>query len=141
VIVSRETWIGLLALVLSIGSMATDHLLGSDPGLEDPPAFLIGAGASIVLVVVVFGVVVPRAKRAGAERCARVGLVCSLLALLSVAVAWLVPPYVLAAGGIALGLRGREGELKRRATIAIVVGSLAAVLGLVVADTGTGDED
>ena len=60
--VSRETWIGLLALVLSIGSMATDHLLGSDPGLEDPPAFLIGAGASIVVAIVVFGVVVPRAS-------------------------------------------------------------------------------
>ena len=66
---------------------------------------------------------------------------CSVLAFLSVAIAWLVPPYVLAAGGVALGLRGRESERRRRATIAIVVGALAAVLGLVVADTGTGDED
>jgi hypothetical protein len=139
--VSRETRIGLLALLLSIGSMATDHLLGSDPGLEDPGAFLVGAGASIVLAIVVFGAVVPRAKRAGAERCARVGLWCSVLAFLSVAVAWLVPPYVLAAGGIALGLRGRESQRRRRATVAIIVGLLAAVLGLLVADTGTGDDD
>jgi hypothetical protein len=138
---SRETWIGLVALALSITLMATDHLLGDDPGLEDPPAFLIGAGASLVLFLVVFGLVVPRAKRRGPEHSATVGLVCSVLAVLGVAIAWLVPPYVLAGGAIALGLLGRAGPLKRRATVAIALGTLAVVLGLLVADTGASDDD
>jgi hypothetical protein len=138
--VSRETWIGIVALGVSIAVMATDHLVGSDPGLEDPPAFLIGAGVSLILAIVVFGIVVPRAKRDGPERSAGAGLVCGVIAVLSVAVAWLVPPFVLAGAAIALGVLGRSGQRKRRATVAIALGTLAAVLGLLVADTGA-DED
>jgi hypothetical protein len=138
---SRETWIGLVALALSVALMATDHLVGDDPGLEDPAAFAIGAGASLVLFGVVFGAVVPRAKRGGSERSAKVGLVLGVLAVLSVGIAWLVPPYVLGAGAIVLGLLGRADQRKRRATAAIVLGTLAVVLGFLVADTGAGDED
>jgi hypothetical protein len=42
--------------------MAVDHLVGDDPGLEDPPAFLISAALVQVIAVLPFGRVVPRAR-------------------------------------------------------------------------------
>jgi hypothetical protein len=34
--VSRETAIGIAATVVALVAMVFDHLLGDDPGLEDP---------------------------------------------------------------------------------------------------------
>ena len=45
--ISRETGIGVAVSALTVGAMAIDHLVGTDdepgddPGLADPPAFLI----------------------------------------------------------------------------------------------------
>ena len=36
-------------VALGIAAMAVDHLLGDDPGLEDPPAFLISAAVILVI--------------------------------------------------------------------------------------------
>jgi hypothetical protein len=47
---SRETLVGVAATALAVAAMAVDHLLGDDPGLEDPPAFgSTGAYASVAV--------------------------------------------------------------------------------------------
>ena len=43
--------------------MAVDHLLGDDPGLEDPPTFLISAAIILVIATLLFGLVGGRAIR------------------------------------------------------------------------------
>ncbi len=112
--------------------MAVDHLLGEDPGLEDPPAFLIASGISIALAAVVFGVVVPR-TRAGSsalEHAASRGFACSALAFIALPVLlWLGVPFVLAGGGVALGRIGRQGPRKRLAVAALGLGAIVLVLG------------
>ena len=108
--------------------MAVDHLLGDDPGLEDPPTLLLCCGLTLALAAVVFGRVVPRARAGDRRRAARHGLACSVLALVpGVAALWLGLPFVLAGGGIALGLRARGTG--RAATAAIVIGGLVLLLG------------
>jgi hypothetical protein len=42
---------------------------------------------------------------------------------------WLGVPFVLGAGGVALGLVGLEGERRRLATAAAILGGLVVVLG------------
>jgi hypothetical protein len=36
-------------VALGLAAMAVDHLLGDDPGLEDPPMFLISAAVILVI--------------------------------------------------------------------------------------------
>jgi hypothetical protein len=110
--------------MVAISAMAADHLLGDDPGLEDPPAFLVASGVCVLLALVLFGVVIPRTPP---TRAARRGFVSSLLALMSIPLAFLGFFFVLAAGGIALGRIG-QGRL---ATAAIAIGSLIVLLGTV----------
>lgn len=129
---SRETLIGIGATAVAVAAMAVDHLMGDDPGLEDPGAFLVAAGLSLGLAAFLFGRVVPRAKAATApaERAARDGLICSALAIVpGIATLWLGLPFVLAGGGLALGLRARREKPSPRATAAVVVGGLVLVGG------------
>jgi hypothetical protein len=126
--VSRETLIGLAAITLAV-----DHLIGSDPGLEDPVAFVITVSLSLALWGVLFGRVIPRTKTATnpGETAATRGLVCSLLALFpGVPTMFVGLPFVLSAGAIALGLLGRDSSKSGRARAAIVIGSLVLALAL-----------
>ena len=133
--ISRDAWIGLGVTALAIVAMAFDHLIGDDPGLEDPPAFLISSGLSVAFAVIVFLLVIPRvvAGPKPAERAAKYGIVFSALAVVpGLGLSWLGLPFVLA-----LGLVGRPGPPRRLAAVAIVVGLLALVLNVVaVADSG-----
>ncbi len=130
---SRETRIGMAAAGLAVGAMAVDHLLedgGAVPA--DLPAFAIASVLSLAVAALVFGRVVPRAKASadGAERQAKAGIACSLLAVLAVPTAlWLGLPFVLGGGGVALGLLGRHGERRRLADAAVALGALVLLLG------------
>jgi hypothetical protein len=74
---SQEAGIGVGATALSTFAMGVDHLMGDDPGLEDPPMFLIASGLSLGLAALVFGRIIPRANAAAApaERAAGDGLI------------------------------------------------------------------
>jgi len=138
--ISRETAIGLVAITLAVITMAVDHLIGSDPGLEDPVAFVVTVSLSVALWIVVFGRVVPRAKQAP-EQAAKTGFVCSLLAVFpGVPTLFVGLPFILSAGAIALGLVGRGSRQGRLATAAIVIGSAVLVLALWYLGSGVGLE-
>lgn len=129
-LVSRETWIGLGVTALALAAMVVDHLIGDDPGLEDPPTFMVASGLSLALAAFVFGRVVPQASAASAKRAARDGLACSVLAVVpGIATLWLGLPFVLAGGGLALGLRARRQERGHRATAAVAIGALVLLVG------------
>ena len=122
---------------LAIVAMAFDHLIDVEEGFPaDPPAFLIAVGLVLVVAVIVFGIVVPRAKQgpSPAERAAKRGFVCGVLAVPSISLIWLGIPFVVAGGAIALGLLGRSSERRRLATAAIVLGSLVLVVSTAFTD-------
>ena len=128
---SREAVIAVAVSALAVAAMAVDHLLGDDPGLEDPPAFLIASVLSLLLAGLLFGFLVPRTKVApgASERAAARGLACSVLALVTLPLAlWLGLPFPLAGAGVALGLLGRAGRRRRLATVSVAVGM--AILAL-----------
>jgi hypothetical protein len=133
--VSRETWIGVGVTGLAIAAMAVDHLMGDDPAiLEDPFAFVVSAVFCVALAAFVFGRLVPRTKAApnGSERAVKRAFVLSVLAVVGIPlVFWLGLPFVLAGGGIALGLLGRQGPRRRAGLAAIALGVLVIGLGTV----------
>jgi hypothetical protein len=118
------TVVGVAGTVAAILAMAADHLIGDDPGLEDPPAFIVAVALCLVVAFVVFGLVIPRTPPG---RGARRGLVTSVLSVLSLPLAFLGFFLVLAAGGIALGRLGRG----RLATAAVAIGAIVALAGSV----------
>jgi hypothetical protein len=114
--------------------MAVDHLLEEEGGLAaDPPAFAIAAALSVGIALVLFRVVIPRvlARPDAAERAATVGLVLSMLALASIPLLFLGPPFVLGGAGFALGLVGRTGGHRGRATVAVAAGGAVVFVGAV----------
>jgi hypothetical protein len=129
----REWAIGIGVTVLALVAMVFDHLLGDDPGLEDPVAFVVAGALTLATTGIVFGVVVPRARSSPA-RAARRALVLSLISFVAIALIWLGVTFVLAGGAIALGLLGREGERKRLATAAIAIGVLVLGVATVFTD-------
>jgi hypothetical protein len=48
---------------VALVAMAFDHLVGDDPGLEDPVAFAVSAVLTLVTAAGIFGVLIPRVKR------------------------------------------------------------------------------
>jgi hypothetical protein len=135
-VVSRETAIGLVVTVVALVAMAFDHLVGNDPGLDDPVAFLIAAVLTLGAAAIVFGLVVPRAKadpNPGA-RAAKQGFILSLVSVLAIALIWLGVTFVLAGGAIALGLLGRRSERGRVALAAIVIGAIVLGMSVVFSD-------
>jgi len=132
---SRATWIGVAVTALAVAAMAVDHLMGDDPAvLEDPFAFALSAVLCVALAAFVFGRLVPRTKAASdyAERASRRALVLSALAVIGAPlVFWLGLPFVLAGGGVALGLLGSDGSRRRIALAAIALGMLVIGLGAV----------
>lgn len=104
---------------LGLAGMAVDHLLGDDPGLEDPPAFLISAALILVVTTLLFALVVRRTREPD-----RAGLIVAVLAVASLPLIWLGAPFAIAPAAIALGLRG-EG---RRASAAVALGASVLLL-------------
>lgn len=130
--VSRERAIGIWAAALAIAALAVDHLMGSDPGLEDPGAFAIASALSLALAALMFGRVVPRAISAdvAGERTARDGLISSVVAVIpGITTIWLGLPFILAGAGLALGLASRRRQPSGRATAAIAIGALVLLGG------------
>ena len=130
---SRETWIGVAVTALAVAAMAVDHLMGDDPAvLEDPFTFALSAVLCVALAAFVFGRLVPRTKVASdyAERASRRALALSALAVIGAPlVFWLGLPFVLAGGGVALGLLGRDGSRRRIGLAAIALGVLVIGVG------------
>jgi hypothetical protein len=133
---SRETAIGLLAGTLAVAAMTVDHLI---PG--DPIAFLVTSTLALALAAFVFAYIVPRTKASPepATTAARTGILVSLLAALSMPTLFVGFPFVLGAGGVALGLLGRGGGRHRLATAAVVIGTIVVLFSvgvyLVVGDS------
>jgi hypothetical protein len=135
--ISREAGIGVAVSAIAVCATAIDHLIGTedepgdDSGLADPPAFLISVALTLTLAAILFGVVVRRAGQEDADRAATKALVCSLLAIPAMALLFLGLPFPLAGAGIALGLLGREGTRRRRATAAVAIGVLVITVAAV----------
>jgi hypothetical protein len=126
--------VGIVALVVAVGAMAIDHLVGTeradDDGLVDPTMFAISVSVSLAIAAFLFGWLVPRETRKGPERAARSGLVCSVASVVpGIAFIWVGFPFVVAGAGLALGLDGRRGARRTEAGVAIVLGALVLVLG------------
>jgi hypothetical protein len=134
--VSRETAIGIAVTVVALVAMVFDHLLGDDPGLEDPIAFIVAAALTIACALVVFGIVVPRTKRsaAPADRAATRGAVLAVVSVLSISLIWLGVTFPIAGGTLALGLLGRAGNRRWLALVAIAVASIVLVVATVFSD-------
>jgi hypothetical protein len=130
---SRDTAIAIVVTSLALVAMAFDHLVGDDAGLDDPVAFAIAAALTLATAVVVFGVIVPRA-RSNAERAATRGLVLSVVSFFAITVIWLGVTFVLAGGAVALGLTGLEGRRRRLAIVAIGLGTGVLVVSTVFSD-------
>jgi drug/metabolite transporter (DMT)-like permease len=132
---TRETWIGIAVTSLAVGAMAVDHLMGDDPPiLEDPLTFAISTTLCVALALVLFARLVPRVKVApdAGERAAKWALALSALGLVGGPLLfWLGLPFVLAGGGLALGLLGRGSDRRRLALAAVAVGSFVIALGAV----------
>ena len=134
---TNERTVGLLALLVAGGTMAIDHLVGTEGGPDDgfpvdPAMFAIALVCSLAAAALLFGWLVPRQRRNGPERAARSGLACSILSVVpGIAFVWLGIPFVIAGAGVALGLAGRNGRRRGEATVAIVVGALVLALGTV----------
>jgi hypothetical protein len=104
---------------LGLAAMAVDHLLGDDPGLEDPPAFLISAALILVVTTLLFVLVVRRTREPH-----RAGLIVAVLGVASLPLIWLGTPFAIAPAAIALGPRG-DG---RRASAAVALGAVVLLL-------------
>jgi hypothetical protein len=116
---SRDWALVSAGICLGLAAMAVDHLLGDDPGLEDPPAFLISAAIILVTAALLFGLVVQRTRDPR-----RASFIVAALSVLSLPLIWLGVPFAVAPAAIALGDRG-EGRL---AIAAIAIGVLVLVL-------------
>jgi hypothetical protein len=133
---TTETWIGVVGTAVAVAAMAVDHLLGNDPEADDafpvdPAAFFVSATISILVAITLFARVVPASR--DPESAANRAILCSLLAVLAIFVLFLGFPIVLAAAGVALGLRGLDGPRRGRATAAIVIGGAFVALSAIAA--------
>lgn len=138
----RESRIAIASVVVALVALAFGNVINNDPGEEgDVVAFVVLGAVTLLVALLIFGRVVPRAKAApaGDNRPAKVGLVMSVLGFLSVAVFWSGLPWVLGTGGALLGWAGEErsGQEGRRgmAIAALVIGALAVAITLVGAIT------
>lgn len=118
---STQSAIGWLVAGLAVAAMARDHLSGGDT-----IAFLTTSAVALSVAAAVFAYLIPRTKAnpASSTVAAKRGLVCSLLALVSIPTLFVGLPFVLGGGGVALGLLGRNGNRARLATAAIVIGAI-----------------
>jgi hypothetical protein len=134
--ISRETAIGIGVTAVALVAMAFDHLVGPDPGLEDPIAFVISAVLTVACALLLFGVLIPRTKRsaAPADRAATRGGILAVVSFLSISLIWLGVTFPIAGAALALGLLGRSASRRWPAHAAIVIGSLVLIVAAVFSD-------
>jgi hypothetical protein len=121
------TGIGLAAACLTAIALAAANFIGTDSSNGGPAEYAVTLGGSLLLAVALFGWVIPRSDRPG-----RAGLVTGVISVLSLAAFWSGLPYVLGPAAVALGLLGRaRPESRAQGTLAVALGSLATVAGLV----------
>ena len=108
-----------IGVALGLAAMAVDHLLGDDPGLEDPLTFAISAAFILGIVALLFGVLIPRTANPQ-----RAGLIVALVSVVSLPLIWLGAPFAIAPAAIALGKRGRG----RTSAAAVAIGVLVLLL-------------
>ena len=121
---SREAAIAAAVSVVVVGTMAIDHLVGteSEPGesgLADPPTFLLSVMLALLLVWLLFALVVRRAVREEPEE-----------STLKAVALFLAVPFAFAGAGLALGLHAREGRRWVLGTAAVVVGGVVIAVGV-----------
>jgi hypothetical protein len=134
--ISQETAIGIGVTAVGLVVMAFDHLVGPDPGLEDPIAFVISALLTIVCALLLFGVLIPRTKRSAspADRASTRGGILAVVSFLSISLIWLGVTFPIAGSALALGLLGRDARRRWPALGAIVIGSIVLILAAVFSD-------
>ena len=121
---SNVLLVGVVALLVAVGAMAIDHLVGTDrtddEGLVDPA--MCGRRLPLRLAL-------PRETSRGPERAARSGLVCSVMSVIpGIALLWVGFPFVVAGAGLALGLEGRGSRRRLESRAAMTIGGLVLVL-------------
>jgi cytochrome bd-type quinol oxidase subunit 2 len=129
---TREAAVALAVAVVSVATMAIDHLFGTegdDSWPVDPVAFFISTAIALVLIVVLFRYVVAP-TRSDPDRAGKRALLYGVLAVVTVPLLFLAIPFPFAGAATALGLIGRDGRHRRRATAGVVIGALVVVLGL-----------
>ena len=148
--IGRETTIGIGAAALGVACMAVDHLVGTEPepGEDDsfpvdPAAFALGSGTAVVLTLALVAWLVPRTVAGEPERVARTAIVLGALGVVTVPLVFLAVPFPLtvaavdreravqcprAGAAVSLGLRDRATARRRRASAAVVLGSLVLAL-------------
>jgi quinol-cytochrome oxidoreductase complex cytochrome b subunit len=133
---SRETIIGLGAVVVAVAVAAAANLAGD---VASTGEVLILLGFVMLIGAIVFGLVIPWAKKTMAEgssnRPAKTGIVLSVLGFITIVAFWSGLPVILGAGGAALGQVGRE----RAASVGRSGLSLAAlIIGIIAVVGGAG---
>jgi hypothetical protein len=129
---TREAAVALTVAVVSVATMAIDHLFGTegdDSWPVDPVAFFISTAIALTLIFVLFRFVVAP-TRVDSDRAGKRALLYGVLAVVTVPLLFLAIPFPFAGAAAALGLVGRDGRHRRRATVGVVLGALVVALGL-----------
>jgi uncharacterized membrane protein YhaH (DUF805 family) len=136
---TRLWWAGLLTLVAAAGlPRLNDYISPSENGGRLDRAELIFLIVIAVVTVLLFGVLARWAVQAPPDsgRPARVGLVCSVLGLVGILAFYLSAPIILGGLGATLGYEARKRRVLaghgRMAVAALVIGGVAALIGIVV---------
>jgi hypothetical protein len=136
---TRVWWAGLLTLVAAAGlPRLNDYLSPSENGGRLDREELIFLIVIAAVTVLLFGVLARWAVQAPphSSRPATVGLACSVLGLAGILLFWVSAPIVLGSLGATLGYEARRRRALaghgRMALAALVLGGVAALIGIVV---------
>jgi energy-converting hydrogenase Eha subunit A len=126
--------IATVVVVISVVTMAIDHLIGTESERDEsqsaePIAFVTTTALALGLTAILFRFVVGRAQRQP-QTVATKAIACSVLAVATVPLLFLAVPFPFAGAGITLGLMGRDGSRRGLSTSAVVVGALVLALSL-----------
>jgi hypothetical protein len=117
---------GFVAAALTAVALAAANFMSTESENGGGIEYAVTLGGSIVLALVLFGWLIPRAERPG-----RAGLVTGLIGVLSLAAFWSGAPYVLGPAAVVLGLVARSRESERgQGTAAVVLGALVTIAGI-----------
>lgn len=132
---TREAAIGIVSTAAAVALAVYAVLGGPNAQQHQVDSLPYVIGFVVVVGAIVFGLVVPWAKRRGqGNRPATAGLVASMFGFLTVVAFWSGLPLILGGAGIALGLEGQDRSATAGrpglARTAMIVGALAVVLGV-----------